>query len=61
VEHGDRRFTDPAKFGLAGQKLGDGCADAARFVGVELGGLLDRLGRWLGIVLVLEERAAQDQ
>ena len=49
-----------ASLALAGKELGDGRADAARLVRVDLGELLDRLGRGLRIVLVLEERAAQD-
>ena len=61
VEHGRRRRRDPAQPGLAGQELGDGRADAAGFVGIDLGELPDRFGRRLRIVLVLQERAAEPQ
>ena len=45
---------------LAGKELGDGCADAASLVRVNLGQLLDRRDRRLRIIFVLKESAAYD-
>ena len=35
VEHGRRRFAEPAELGLAVKELGDGCADATGFIRIE--------------------------
>ena len=58
VEHGRRWRSWAGEFGLAGQELGDAGADAAGFVGIDLGGLPDQLDHRLRIV-VLHERATE--
>ena len=39
VEHGRRRRRDFSEFSFAAQELGDGGADAAGFIGIDLGEL----------------------
>ena len=58
MEHGRRRWRDFSKFSFAAQEVGDGGADAAGLVWIDLGELSDRFGHGLRIV-VLQERASE--
>ena len=52
VEHGRWRCCDFSKFSLAAQEVGDGGADAAGLVGIDLGELFNRISHGLRIVVL---------